>query len=128
MAFVMPMVWRDPTNYRYDCCFCLTSPIKAGLSIKKRSSSIPESSTCYSTHFTSTIYQFLIHPKNYEMEAENKDCVEAKPNINSTFRGPDFEEKDDTPHRQNQGKLSDLIQDLDLSKEEAELLGSILQK
>jgi hypothetical protein len=35
MAFAVPMVWREPTNHVDDCYFCLTPPIKAGLSLKK---------------------------------------------------------------------------------------------
>lgn len=35
MAFVMPVVWREPTNYTDGCFFRLIRPIKAGLLMKK---------------------------------------------------------------------------------------------
>ena len=42
----------------------------------------------------------------------------------SASHDPDFEENDDQPQKLSQLQLSDLIRDLDLSQEKAELLGS----
>ena len=47
---------------------------------------------------------------------------------NSTSHDPDFEEMDDQLHKLTQSELSDLIRDLVLSQEKAELLGSRLQQ
>ena len=46
----------------------------------------------------------------------------------STSHNLDFEEKDDQPHKLTQSELRDLMRDLDLSQEKAELLGSRLQQ
>ncbi|KAJ4427779.1 hypothetical protein ANN_25432 [Periplaneta americana] len=69
-------------------------------------------------------------PENCVFEVENEDSVEqeGEPNKPSTSHDSDFEEKDDKPHRLSQAELSDLIRDLDLSKEKAEILGSRLQQ
>jgi hypothetical protein len=65
MAFAVPMVWREPTNHSDDCYFCVTPPIKAGLSLKEnRNREISESSICYSTDSTvRAAYPFLLLPK-----------------------------------------------------------------
>ena len=59
MTFAVPTVWREPTNQLEDCYFCLTPPVKAGLSVKQME-------TVKYTNLPSVIqtaYQFLLHPK-----------------------------------------------------------------
>ena len=60
------------------------------------------------------------------MEQEEEE--EEEPNKPSTSRDPDFEGKGDKPHKLSQAELSDLIRDLGLSKEKAEILVSRLQQ
>lgn len=59
---------------------------------------------------------------------KNEDNVEEESNKPDTFLDPDFEKKDNKPHRMCQVEWSELIQDLDLSREKAELIGSRLQQ
>jgi len=130
MAFAVPMVWREPTNHTDNCYFCLTPPIKAGLSMKKRGTvQYPNLPSAIRPIPHSDSLPVPTPPQNYELEVENEDSVEEEePNKPSTSHDPDFAEKDDKPHRLSQAELSDLIRDLDLSKEKAELLGSRLQQ
>ena len=130
MAFAVPMVWREPTNHIDDCYFCLTPPIKAGLSMKKRGTvKYPNLPSAIRPIPHSDSLPVPTPPQHYELEVENEDSVEEEePNKPSTSHDPDFGIKDDTPHRLSQAELSDLIRDLDLSKEKAELLGSRLQQ
>ncbi|GFQ75771.1 uncharacterized protein TNCT_327621 [Trichonephila clavata] len=66
-------------------------------------------------------------PIKYEIV---KDCVEEEEFIiPGVFHDSDFEAEDlNEPHRLNQAELSDLVRDLDLSKQKAELLASRLQQ
>lgn len=130
MAFAAPMVWREPTNHTDDCYFCLTPPIKAGLSMKKiRTVQYPNLPSAIRPIPHSDSLPVPTPPENCVFEVENEDSVEQEePKKPSTSHDPDFEGKDDKPHRLSQAELSDLIRDLGLSKEKAEILGSRLQQ
>ncbi|KAJ4449613.1 hypothetical protein ANN_01016 [Periplaneta americana] len=91
---------------------------------QKKNSSIPESSICFRSIPHSDSLLVPTPPENCVFEVEHEDSMEQEePNTPSTSHDPDFEEKDDKPHRMSQAELSDLIRDLDLSKEKAEILG-----
>lgn len=66
-------------------------------------------------------------PHSYDLDVENEDSAEelSQP---STSHNPDFKETNDKPHRLRQAESSDLIRDLHLSKDKAELPGSRLQQ
>lgn len=130
MAFAVPMVWREPTNHIDDCYCCLTQPIKVGLSMKKnRTVQYPNLPSAIRPIPHSDSLPVPTLPKNYELNVKNEDSVEEEvDNASSTLHEPDFNTIDDQPHRLSQSELSDLIRDLDLSQEKAELLGSRLQQ
>lgn len=127
MPFTLPMVWRQPKNHINECCFCFTRPITSGLSTKKRTVQYP--------NIPSAIWPILhpeglpipTSPHSYDLDVENEDSAEelSQP---STSHNPDFKETNDKPHRLIQAELSDLIRDVHLSKDKAELLGSRLQQ
>lgn len=131
MAFAVPMVWREPTNHTDDCYFCLTPPIKQGLSMKKRGTvKYPNLPSALRPVPHSDTLPVPSPPQNYEiLEEGDKDCVEEATHPSTSY-DPDFEVSDRSsdPHRISQAELSDLIRDLGLSKEKAELLGSRLQQ
>ncbi|GFQ79435.1 hypothetical protein TNCT_500191 [Trichonephila clavata] len=65
-------------------------------------------------------------PKKYEIE---RDFVEEEFIRTGTSHNPDFEAEDlNEPHRLNQVELKDFVRDLNLPKQEAELLASRLKQ
>ena len=36
MPFVVPMVWREPSNHTTDCYFCMVPPVSGGVTKKKK--------------------------------------------------------------------------------------------
>ena len=117
MAFAVLMVWREPTNHVEDCYFCLTLPIKAGLSLKKIG-------TVKHPYLPSAIRP-IPHSDSlpvptpsqiHELKLNNEDGVEEL-NMPSTSYDSDFEQNDDLPHKLTQSELSDLIRDHYLSQE-----------
>ena len=127
MAFAVPMVWRETKNHTDDCYFCLTPPIKAGLSIKKIGTvKYPNLPSAIRPIPHSDSLLVPTPPKSCELEAENE--VEIEENKSSISNDPDFVLADAVPPRLSQAELSDLVRDLDLSQERAELLGSRLKQ
>ena len=123
------MVWGEPKNHTDDCYFCLTPPIKAGLSMKKIVTfKYPNLPSAIRPIPDSNSLPVPTPPQSYELETENEgrkelEIEEKEENRHSTSNDPDFVLTDDAPHRFSQAELSDLVQDLDLSQEKAELLG-----
>ena len=129
LAFAVLMVWGEPKNHTDDCYFCLTPPIKAGLSMKKkRTFKYPSLPSAIRPIPHSDSLPVPTPPQNYELEAENEGRneveIEEKENKTSISNDPDFVLTDDAPNRLSQAELSDLVRGLDLSQEKAELLGS----
>jgi len=123
MYFVIPMVWCEPQDHSLDCYFCIMQ-IK-GISIKSKHTvkylnlssamrPVPHSEDLPPPHLT------------LEDESEHEAATEV----------PKEEQNDATfetstsscePHLLTQGELNDLVWDLELSKKQAELLGSRLR-
>jgi hypothetical protein len=136
MKFAVPMVWREPTNHVDDCYFCLTPSLKQGWSTKKKA---PVEYPCVPSAIRPVPHSADLPipepPQNYEIEKDDAEggddlaCEEEEVVRPGTSHDSDFEAEGlDEPHRLNQRELSDLIRDLDLPKEKAELLGSRLKQ
>ena len=132
MPFAVPMVWREPSNHTNDCYFCLVPPLSGGITKQKRSRivypNIP-SALRPVQHGEG----LPIPERPAECSLDSADDDEGDPACsspcNSACIDPDFHcDTSSTPHRITQEELNDLVRDLDLPKNKAELLGSRLQQ
>src|ERR1043165_5406791 len=133
MPFAVPMIWRKPTNHVTDCYFCMVPSLQHGMSRKKEWTvnypNIP-SAIRPVPHREGLPIPDL--PADYSLESEEEELYHARAESPepSTSQDPDF--IPDIPsadiHRITQNELSDLIRDLDLSKNKAEILASRLQQ
>jgi len=123
MPFVIPMIWREPTNHATDCYFCMVdtngrnalnkstiqypnvpSAIRPVINIENFQVHVP----CTSTKHDDDSFS---HVSSNTMENEKMD---------ETFKEHTFVPKF------CQGELNDLVRDLNLSKNLSELLASRL--
>ncbi|KAI6648233.1 hypothetical protein LOD99_12042 [Oopsacas minuta] len=125
MQFAIPMIWREPRDHYTDCYFCLTD-IKGITSKTKKN-------ICYPN------LQSAIHPVEHSTELEvpkpkkvsfDDDTVEYAmlDQDDEEFIPPPMPlDKTRLPHIINQSELNDLVRDLNLTKDQSELLGSRLK-
>ena len=121
LNFGMPMVWREPTNHVIDCYFCAVDV--TGINRKNRDS--------------------LKYPNLQSARRPVAHCEEIPmpifggfPDISdedaSSVEGQEDEEEvvleNDAPHPFSQKELNDLVRNLSLSTDSAELLASRLKK
>lgn len=122
MSFAIPMVWREPQNHLSDCYFCLTK-IK-GISTKSKHTvqypNLPSAIRPVSHCVDLPVPQ---PPENVTIEDELDDITtEAQHEQHDPTYSTDSTSRE--PHLVTQGELNDLVRDLNLSKKQAELLGS----
>lgn len=128
MPFAVPMIWREPSDHIKDCYFCMVSPIKKGISRKKKRTLIyPNISSAMRPVAHGEGLPVPNPPKEYDISSADDEVEFPEP---STSRDPEFvvNESSNEPHRLTQEELSDLIRDLDLSKTKAEILASRLKQ
>ena len=132
MPFGVPIVWRVRSNHSTDCYFCMVPPIQNGMSMKKKS-------TLLYLNIPSAIRP-VPHgnglpipepPDNFAMYSDDDDSVfsnneEQQPSA-SRVAGY-LPSTDSSNHKITEGELNDLIRDLKLPKNKAELLASRLQQ
>ena len=124
LRFGVPMVWREPKNHFDDCYFCLVD-LKGFNRHKKNSWNYPdlESARLPVPHCEEVpVPEFVPDiPMGYdefheEVESSASDSV-----------GSVFESSSSVPKQFKQEEVSDLVRDLNLSKEAAEILASRLK-
>ena len=121
LNFRIPMVWREPTNYVTDCYFCAVDV--TGINRKNRSSlEYPDlQSACRSVAHCDEI-PVPIFGELPDISDEDASSIEGH---------EDKEEgvlEDDAPHPFSQKELNDLVRNLSLSTDFAELLASRLKE
>lgn len=131
MPFAVPMTWREPSNHLSDCYFCMVSPLKHGMSRKKKQTIIYPTTTSATRPVPhGDGLPVPIPPKHYVLQSDEDIEVECKEESQCLQQDPDYtpESTSRMPHKISQNELNDLIRDLELPKCKAELLGSRLQQ
>ena len=135
LKFGIPMVWREPQNHDNDCYFC--SIDATGLNNKKRKS---KSYPClksairpvlHSSEVTIPLFSgFSLQDGDKSDDGDNDDDIihDAETYEDVCFNDTDYEGSSAEPMLFDQNELSDLIRDLSLSKQSAELLASRLKE
>lgn len=124
MPFAIPMIWTEPKDHVSDCYFCVTS-IK-GINPKAKH-------TVQYPNLSSAIRP-VPHNDNLPIPVRSTsiEIDDPQPSFANQLsidddNASDFEEDQVKPHLLTQGDLNDLVRDLNLSKKQAELLGSRLK-
>ena len=126
------MVWREPQNLADDCCGCLTNITGFKASSRKRikypnlrSAMRPVPHSDDLPVATPPVNKDLLSSSDEGMPSR-EDCAESisLEDIESTYSGTSGNE----PHWITQEELNDLARDLYLSKQQSELLTSLLKQ
>ena len=122
------MVWRQPADNISDCYFCLTS-ITGVTAKSKHTVQYPNLPSAMRPVPHSAELPVPKPPTNMTLsdcESSDEDVGQANNNMDCdpTFAGASSSNE---PHLLTQGDLNDIVCDLNLSKKQAELLGSRLK-
>ena len=123
LRHAISMIWREPQNHFNDCYFCSVSI--AGLNQKKRwSVTYPSLSSAirpvpHSNELPVPVFQKDRHTQHRESDS---DVIDENVGYDPNFV------QESVPKTFSQSELNDLVLDLSLSKESAELLASRLNE
>ena len=121
------MIWWAPSNHRDDCYFCVI-PNLHGFNKKYRKCiqylSVPSAvwPTPLDKHIPVPIFKGLLEEDNCESSTGSTSSDEYE------ISDEEFDSSCTVPQRFNQAELSDLLRDLNLSKESSEVLVSRLKE
>ena len=130
LPFGIPMVWREPKDHSTDCYFCLVN--RKGADRKSRQNiSYPNIPLAirpvpHSDRFPPPVFNGFVS-SDEASESEREEFMECE------YKETDAKSEDSSSetklayHQFNQSELNDLVRDLDLSKQAAELLASRLK-
>jgi len=125
MPFAIPMVWREPTDYVSDCYFCLTSI--TGVTAKSKHNVQYPNLPSVMRPVPHKVELLVPKPPTNMMQSDSdssdEDVGQAKNNMDCD---PIFAGACSSTERYllTQGDLNEIVHDLNLSKKQAELLGS----
>lgn len=129
MSFAIPMIWSEPRDHVSDCYFCLTKikgiHPKAKHNVKYPNLPSANRPVPHNDNLPIPVPSVAVGigvPPQPSMSPLSQSSFDDDDN-----NDPDFEEISTNPHLLTQGDLNDLVRDLDLSKKQAELLGSRLK-
>ena len=116
ISFLVPIVWHEHKNHFNDCYFCMTNII----GFTKKNKSMITYPNCESAR------KLVPHD---ETDMTNTSSYEESSSDTDSGEGDMyFLDTGNSPHLLGQAELNDLVRDLELTKEKAELLGSRLQE
>ena len=124
ISFAVPMVWREPRDHITDCYFCLTDI--SGFTGKNKNKIVYPNLLSAIRPIPHSPDLPVPNPPNIKQVGCSKSDISAEETDNDEemYEGG----KPSEPHLINQGEFNDLIRDLNLSKDQSELLGSRLQQ
>jgi hypothetical protein len=126
MPFAVPMVWREQKDHVTDCYFCLTKTSGYTSKTKKliKYPNLPSAIRPVPHNDSLLVPQ---PPADWTMP-DDDETVMGDEMRRDNVADPDFQPGlSNEPHFITQAELNDLVRDLNLSKRQAELLGSRLQ-
>lgn len=130
MPFAIPMIWREPRDHHADCYFCSVNV--AGFSVKNKHNIIyPNLESARRPIAHDDTLPVPVPPldglESFEDDLQPYDAATGRNEGTST--DPDYVlEESLEPQTFTQDELNDLVRDLSLSKEKAELLASRLKE
>ncbi|GBM20775.1 hypothetical protein AVEN_30025-1 [Araneus ventricosus] len=130
MPFALPMVWREPKNHSTDCYFCLTDI--SGLTSHSRHTVVYPNLPSAIRPVTHSSELSIPKPTETWSLDDNDDIV---PNSVVVKEAEDDQvpmyadvQTSPMPHLISRSDLNDLVRDLNLSKNQSELLASRLKE
>ncbi|XP_076056096.1 uncharacterized protein LOC143034074 [Oratosquilla oratoria] len=125
MPFGIPMVWREPTIHLEDCYFCMVKPLGRNAKSSKHIK-YPNIPSAMQPVPHSDDVHVPIPPKNvHRASSTDSSCSDGEnPDVYQEIKLTGTSGK--SPQLFEQSELDDLVRDLGLSKESAQLLGSRL--
>ena len=132
MPFGVPMVWRVSSNHSTDSYFCVVPPIQNGMSMKKKS-------TLVYPNIPSAVWP-VPHgdgrpgpegTDNFAMYSDEEDSVSSNSEEQQPSASRDADNLPSTDvsnHKITEDELNDLLRALNIPKNKAELLASMLQQ
>ena len=137
MSFAVPMIWREPTNHVTDCYFCMVPPVSCGLTKKKKwTIEYPNIPSALRPVAHGVGLPVPEAPKDVSISSDDEEeehqatTDSAQPSTSRDLGSTDddYEGFAAASHKISQEELNDLVRDLDLSKNKAEILASRLRQ
>ena len=132
LPFDVPMVWREPKEHLTDCYFCLVNTKGIGKKNRQNFSypSIPSAirPVLHSDEFLPQVCNGFLSSEHEETESEEERMDMEYKKTDTESEDSSTESKKAVPQQFNQSELNDLVRDLDLSKQAAEILASRLNE